>query len=171
MKKNTLRVLFGLTSISLLIGVQHTADAAIFKCVNAQGETYYNDKACPENDKETQLNNVKDPVGGYIPPAFKADVEVQGTKGVVVGEGENSTKTKKLLDDVSDSESTTGNKNSDDLSDSSNSNPDASNENVIESAYSGDGKRTKPKEANPKVLPTIPLKAEQVTLEPRSKIN
>ena len=62
------------------------AQASIFKCVNQQGSVYYNDKPCPEKDKETQLKAIKDPKNGYIPKPFKEVIEEDGAiKGVVVG--------------------------------------------------------------------------------------
>ena len=61
------------------------AQATIYKCVNLNAEVYYNDKPCPLTDIESQIKAAKDPVGGYIPPAFVKDDEGVGTKGVLVG--------------------------------------------------------------------------------------
>ncbi len=57
-----------------------TASAEIFKCTNSKGKIYYNDKACPTNQKEKKLNAVKDPVNGYVPPAIVAAEAVEKAK-------------------------------------------------------------------------------------------
>ncbi len=170
MKKNALKAFLALASVSLLVGVQQNADAAIFKCVNAQGKTYYNDKACSKSDQETQLDNVKDPVGGYIPPAFKADVKIQGSKGVFVGEKTDENNSDERSEDISGSERI-DNSDSSGSSGSSDLSTAASNDGAEENIKSASTERTKSKGVPNKPLPRVPLKTETVTREPRSKIN
>jgi len=71
--------------------------AEIYKCVNKQGKTFYNDKACPIYDKETKIKAVKDPKNGYIPPIFVKDKEGKG-KTIVIGR-DASKEFKKSIDD------------------------------------------------------------------------
>jgi len=72
--------------ISVFMLASNPVQANIFKCVNKQGSVYYNDKPCPEKDKETQLKAIKDPKNGYIPkPIMEKKEVVQATKGIVVG--------------------------------------------------------------------------------------
>ena len=52
------------------------AQAEIFKCVNQQGEVYYNDKPCPTKDIETQIRNTKDPKGGASQPQEFSNLQV-----------------------------------------------------------------------------------------------
>ncbi len=176
MKKSALRVFIALTSISISIGVQQNADAAIFKCVNAKAEVYYNDKPCPVGEVERQLRSIKDPKGGYIPPAFTADVKAQGSKGVVVGEKTDENNNSDRSEGISDSESI-DNSNSSGSSGSNDLDTAASNDGAEENIQSTSTKRTKrtkrtkPKGARKTPKPTIPLKKEIVTREPRSKIN
>jgi len=70
--------------------------AAIFKCVNKKGDVYYNDKPCPENNKETKLKAVKDPKNGYVPKPFVEKIEeVKSVKGIVVGNDDTKKKESK----------------------------------------------------------------------------
>ncbi|KAG1663453.1 Type IV pilus biogenesis factor PilY1 [Nymphon striatum] len=89
-----------------------TVQASIYKCVNAEGATFYNDKPCPKNDEETELDAVKDPVNGYIPPKFVEEKEVKGTKGVLIGESKgrelNSKKKEKSSESNSSSSASAG---------------------------------------------------------------
>ncbi len=71
------------------------AQAAIFKCVNNQGATYYNDRPCPVSNKETLMRAAKNPKGGYVPPQFVAEQQKAKKRGVVVGAGSKSTKLNK----------------------------------------------------------------------------
>jgi len=66
-----LNILGTLVFMSLLFSAE--SHAAIYKCVKANSEVFYNDKPCPVADKETEFNSVKDPENGYIPPAFVED--------------------------------------------------------------------------------------------------
>ena len=61
--------------LSYIIVLPETAHATIFKCVNEQGATYYNDKPCPKNNEETKLKATKDPKNGYKFPGSKAKKE------------------------------------------------------------------------------------------------
>ena len=61
------------------------AKAGIFKCVSMSGKTYFVDKPCPVDNKETELQAVKDPTNGYIPPDFVLDANNDKKSGVVVG--------------------------------------------------------------------------------------
>ena len=83
-----LNILGTLVFMSLLFSAE--SHAAIYKCVKANSEVFYNDKPCPVADKETEFNSVKDPENGYIPPAFVEDNTQSGTttklKSVVVGD-------------------------------------------------------------------------------------
>jgi len=60
-----LNILGTLVFMSLLFSAE--SHAAIYKCVKANSEVFYNDKPCPVADKETEFNSVKDPENGYIP--------------------------------------------------------------------------------------------------------
>ncbi|WP_299876456.1 DUF4124 domain-containing protein [uncultured Cocleimonas sp.] len=77
-----------------------TADAAIFKCVNEQGATFYNDKPCPKENVETKMKAVKAPKDPYIPQDIKTvninnDVNANGVfVGVSSKEGELNKKPK-----------------------------------------------------------------------------
>jgi len=72
------------TSICILIGctvlaqvsIIFPAQAEIYKCTSKQGKVYYNDKPCPVETKEKKIQNEKDPVNGYVPPAFVAHKSV-----------------------------------------------------------------------------------------------
>jgi len=64
--KKIMMLLVSFTPVFFLVN----AHATIYKCVNINANVYYNDKPCPKNDIERQLKSVKDPVGGYIPPEF-----------------------------------------------------------------------------------------------------
>ncbi len=44
-----------------------TTQAEIFKCTNANGAVYYNDKPCPVKDKQKTMKAEKDVVNGYVP--------------------------------------------------------------------------------------------------------
>lgn len=59
----------------LFLSITPIVEAKIYKCVNIENKVFYNDKPCPILDKETKINAVKDPVGGYIPPALVLDVK------------------------------------------------------------------------------------------------
>jgi len=54
-----------LVTLASFIVMSSSTNAAIFKCVNTQGETYYNDKPCPKSNEETEIKAIKDPKGGY----------------------------------------------------------------------------------------------------------
>lgn len=83
--------------------VMGEASAAIYKCVNTKGAIYYNDKPCPINNAETRLKALKDPKGGYIPPAFVKDESKSKPAGIVVG-SESSNDIKNDQDKKQDSE-------------------------------------------------------------------
>lgn len=78
---NKLASLCAVGGVFLLIAP--IAEAKIYKCVNIDNKVFYNDKPCPVLDKETEINAVKDPLGGYIPPAFSLD-EKQKKSNLVV---------------------------------------------------------------------------------------
>jgi len=62
MKNKYNSILFScLMALSYIAVMPETAHAAIFKCVDKQGATYYNDKSCPAEDEETKLKAIKDP--------------------------------------------------------------------------------------------------------------
>ena len=52
-----------------------TAQAAIFKCVNAQDEVFYHDKPCPVNHEEESLKHIKDPKNSAAAAALLAPVK------------------------------------------------------------------------------------------------
>jgi len=73
MKKIIITVVSSILLVPMLITQE--AQAVIYKCTNAKQEVYYNDKPCPAKDDQSEFEAVKDPVNGYIPPAFtKAEV-------------------------------------------------------------------------------------------------
>ena len=163
---------FSITLVTILLSVIQNADAAIYKCVNAEGKTYYNDKACPQSDKQTQLQNVKDPVGGYIPPAFVEDEKQKISKGVVIGESADSKNTNATSKDLSEDESSSNFNDGTNSTASNDNSTDNGVENIIESAYSNaTNRRTKQSDTGNKPLPRVPLKVEKTTLEPKSKLD
>ncbi|MEH6457233.1 MAG: DUF4124 domain-containing protein [Cocleimonas sp.] len=168
----TLCKCLSISLLTVLLSVIQNADAAIYKCVNAEGKTYYNDKACPQSDKETQLENVKDPAGGYIPPAFVEDDKQMKSKGVVVGGSTDSNDNNETSKDLSKDENLSSFNGGASSSASNENSADTGTENIIESIYSKTSiKRTKQNIATNKPLPRVPLKSETVTLEHKSKLN
>ncbi len=83
MRNKIIKCTYSLLLIPLLLGAE--AQATIYKCVKANADVYYNDKPCPNNDKESQLQSVKDPEGGYIPPESLSDDKESNSKSVVIG--------------------------------------------------------------------------------------
>ena len=74
--------------VILLLGLtSQSVQAAIYKCENASGKTFYADKPCPVNNTETELQAVKDPINGYIPPKFIPDEKKANESRVVIGLG------------------------------------------------------------------------------------
>jgi len=92
MKIKKILSICSLTLVHLIFSA--TAQATIYKCINAKAEVYYNDKPCPLNDKESEIKAVKDPEGGYIPPEYVADPVDQSIESVFVGKED----TKKIND-------------------------------------------------------------------------
>jgi len=85
MNKNNKINYLSLLVMSIIFLLPNLSYATIFKCINKKGETYYNDKPCPVNAKETKLKNIKDPKSRYIPKAFVEKKEAFVAKGIVVG--------------------------------------------------------------------------------------
>jgi len=83
-KKNKINCLSLLVTLFVFL-LPNLSYATIFKCINKNGETYYNDKPCPVNAKETKLKNIKDPKSKYIPKPFVEKKEAFVAKGIVVG--------------------------------------------------------------------------------------
>ena len=83
--KNTVNIFYSISLVMTSVFINTAAHAAIFKCVNKQGATYYNDKPCPVSNKETLMRAAKDPKGGYIPPKFVAEQQKVRKPGVLVG--------------------------------------------------------------------------------------
>lgn len=59
--------------------------AEIYKCEDSSGKIFYADKLCPNDNIQTELQAVKDPVNGYIPPDFIPEENTVNKKGVVIG--------------------------------------------------------------------------------------
>lgn len=163
MKKQLFKSLF----VLLVLCQSQNGFAAIFKCVSAQGKTYYNDKVCPKSDKETQLKNVKDPKGGYIPPPLKAK-NIDNENGnvsnkVIVGEKSDrslGSNNRKLSNTSSEEES----------SSSTSSERNQSNSSVAGDYQANGTVATNNSENAASSLSIVPLKVEEVTLEPRDEV-
>lgn len=65
------KIWYILAVIAFTLSSGVNAQKGIFKCVNKEGATYYNDKPCPKQDEQTKFKAVKDPVNGYIPDVSK----------------------------------------------------------------------------------------------------
>ncbi len=78
-KKNMIFTCLMLSPLMIASGVGNAAD--IFKCINVNAEVFYNDKPCPITNVERKIKSVKDPVGGYIPPEYKANSETDVNSG------------------------------------------------------------------------------------------
>ncbi len=143
-----------------------TAEAKIFKCVNKQGTVFYKDKPCPVYDKETEINAIKDPLNGYVPPAFVKDPVVVKKSVVVGGVSKNqldSSKEKKPTDPLSTkrgsgSAGSTG---------STGSTPQQNAHNGSEKRSPSTELSSEKRGSNQAPLPTIPLKVENKELIPR----
>lgn len=72
-----------LMALSYIIVIPEIAHATIFKCVNGQGATYYNDKPCPKNNEETELKATKDPKNGY--KFSDSEVEKESKEKTAIG--------------------------------------------------------------------------------------
>jgi len=59
MKKRQIILISLMIPAQLLLAGQ--VQAEIFKCVNAKGVIFYNDKPCPKDNKQTEFQNIKDP--------------------------------------------------------------------------------------------------------------
>jgi hypothetical protein len=175
--KNKLKIFVYVGSfIPLLMTTQ--SYATIYKCVNSQAEVYYNDKPCPITNIERKIKAVKDPEGGYIPPAFKEDVsKARRNNGVVVGE-ENQ---RKLLSnnkqnedgDQASTQTFGGNESGANSTAAGNNNADNGNANYQTIASNAGGSstgRTQKKPTRQTPLPTIPLRVEKNAREPRGKV-
>ena len=73
--KNKLLKAVGLVVLCQLV-LTGTAQAAIFKCVNAQDEVFYHDKPCPVNHEEESLKHVKDPQNSAAAAALLAPEKI-----------------------------------------------------------------------------------------------
>jgi len=143
-----------------------TAFSAIFKCVNAQGKTYYNDRACPKNEKETQFRNIKDPKNGYVPPSLKSEHKAGSNNGVVVGSALERDLEKELNNKLdsgrsvkrssSGASASTSSSNQNSPTSSTKQSIDSSNSNSNSTVGSGGS--------------IIPLKIEEVTVEPKDEV-
>ena len=169
--KNTFKLsVITLIGVPLLISIE--AQATIYKCVNATTtQVYYNDKPCAVTEIEKKIKAVKDPVGGYIPPAFVKDEENTNNKGVVVGDGTGKQQYSSNLKQSRNEEQAamqpggsyaTGNNltqsSSDNQSIDSSSSSSSSSKSRIQKSVSGI------------LLPSVPLKVEKNAKEPRAKI-
>ncbi len=170
MKNKALRVIFVMFLASSFTVVSDDANATIYKCVDTEGKTYYNDKSCPKSENQTQLKNIKDPIGGYIPPAFKIDNEVKASNGVLVGKVAGRGINKSSSNDDNEAK-VNSNSNSSSSSDSSDNVGTDSDEGIIKKTQSGNDIRRKKTGARKKPLPTIPLKVEKITREPRTYVD
>ena len=166
MKNNTMKTTLILATLSLLLSVNNKVEAAIYKCVNVDGETYYNDKVCPKSTNQTELNNVKDPVGGYIPPAFTESSKEKEPKGIVIGKQVDANSANSSLKKINeDGKSSNGSG----ALNSSNENDSNVNENngYTEVVSELDLMKASAENArnNTESLPTIPLKVNNNTKE------
>ena len=163
-------------SFLMLVG---EVQATIYKCVNLQGNTYYNDKPCPRIDDETKFKAVKDPVNGYIPPAFVKDIQKAKANGVVVGES-LMTQQNLLSKDKSKSEGQFGVQSSAGGSSANNNvvssatkqsqNYQNSNSNSTSGIRGTSTRRNLKQLAGGTPLPVVPLNVETNAKEPRSKV-
>ena len=167
--KNKLSVIT-LVGVPLLISIE--AQATIYKCVNATNtKVYYNDKPCAVTEIEKQIKAVKDPEGGYIPPAFVKDEENTNNKGVVVGDGtDNQQNSSNVKQSRSEEQAAmqaggsyaTGNN----LTQSSSDNQSID----FSSTSTSSSKSRIQKNVSGILLPSVPLKVEKNAKEPRAKI-
>ena len=125
----TIKSLYFPTVILFLGFTSLSVQAAIYKCENESGKTFYVDKPCPVNNTETELQAVKDPINGYIPPEFVLDKPDGLKKGVVIGKEVESSDNKN--DKSNDSDSING---SQDNSSNSLTNSDSPNQSESEIA-------------------------------------
>ena len=92
-KKRVKELFYALVSTLLISMVFiNNVQAKIFKCTSINGAVYYNDKPCPQGDKEKKIKNAKDVVNGYVPAASKS----QPLVGADAVNGENNNPQKKL---------------------------------------------------------------------------
>ncbi len=99
---HTYKVTLGILLLSHFLLFTGSVQAEIYKCVNAEGGTFYNDKPCPKTDEETKLKAAKDPKNGYIPPKFIPLEEGNGTKGIVIGKQSGKSSTDDEEDDAAE---------------------------------------------------------------------
>ncbi len=155
-------------TVSVPLFMTAEAQATIYKCVNTNAEVYYNDKPCPVTDIERQIKAAKDPVDGYIPPAFVADDKKVGAKGVLVGgneDNQNNLSDKNKSDNVTNG---SGNSSTDNSAD--NVNNDSNESDKVSNSKTNSSKRIRNKAARQEPLPTIPLNVEENAKETRSKL-
>jgi len=104
--KKRLKELFYALVSTLLISMVfiNNVQAKIFKCTSIYGAVYYNDKPCPQGNKEKKIKNAKDVVNGYVPPASKkqplvgADAVNSNPQKKLSNKNSVSSKQKKALD-------------------------------------------------------------------------
>jgi hypothetical protein len=84
-KNNSFNVLLmgGLLFVSF--STSQTAEAGIFKCTDASGSVYYNDKPCTGGKKEEKIETIKAPKNTRPPvakvrPKFNDDLEGGGNQ-------------------------------------------------------------------------------------------
>ncbi len=93
--------------VLLQASLMSAANAQIFKCTNASGQVYYNDKPCPVVDNEKKMRSEKDVVNGYAPP-----LEIEGKKTLKKGLKSTFKKQSKTITKTAKKKSNGTNKNS-----------------------------------------------------------
>lgn len=77
--RNRFLTYFILSSLTVYVSfLVEDAQAKIYKCVNVNGEVFYNDKPCSVTEIESQMKAIKDPKNGYISPPILPPVEAEG---------------------------------------------------------------------------------------------
>lgn len=78
----TLRISYSPILVALLLSVPMGAHGKLYKCVNAKGETVYQDKRCTLNEQETSIDAQEEPRGG---PGEEECREIQTVARKVAG--------------------------------------------------------------------------------------
>jgi hypothetical protein len=170
--KNTFKLsVITLIGVPLLISIE--AQATIYKCVNATTtKVHYNDKPCAVTEIEKQFKAVKDPVGGYIPPAFVKDQENTNNKGVVVGDdGTGNQQYSSNLKQSRNEEQAAMQPGGSYATGNNLTQPSSDNQSIDSSSSSTSSSKSRiQKSVSGILLPSVPLKVEKNAKEPRAKI-
>ncbi len=169
--KNTFKLsVITLIGVPLLISIE--AQATIYKCVNATTtKVHYNDKPCAVTEIEKQIKAVKDPVGGYIPPAFVKDEENTNNKGVVVGDGTDNQQYSSNLKQSRNEEQAAMQPGGSYATGNNLTQPSSDNQSIDSSSSSTSSSKSRiQKSVSGILLPSVPLKVEKNAKEPRAKI-